>query len=153
MNHVNDRTAAWLAGELGPNEKLDFERHVADCPSCSREVEEARRVWDLVEEGPAPAASRSSVWPAVQARTTRRDRSAGDWFFGRGPWTRRGWAACSVAAGLAMGMVLPRLWTTGKVEADPLDPRLAGSSWQADGQDTDLATWWLSADYDEEDGS
>jgi anti-sigma factor RsiW len=153
MNHVYNKTAAWLAGELEPTEKRDFEQHVASCPSCAREAEEARRVWNHVEEGPAPVASPYSVWPGVQARTTRRDRSAGDWFFGRGPWTRRGWAACAVAAGLSMGMVLPGLWTGGTDEADPVDPRLAESSWLADGQDTDLATWWLAANYDEEDGS
>ena len=59
----------------------------------------------------------------------------------------------SVAAGLSMGMMLPGLWTGGTAEADPVDPRLAESSWLADGQDTDLATWWLAANYDEEDGS
>ena len=90
---------------------------------------------------------------AVRARTFGRERLEREWFFGARPWTRRGWAACAVAAGLAMGMLLPGLWSAGTIETDPVDPRLAGSSWLEDGMSTDLATWWLAADYGEEDGS
>jgi len=153
MTHVNHRMAAWLAGELEPTELEDFERHLDACPDCAREAEQARRVWDLVDVLPTSAEARPSVWTAVKARTVGNGRSDRDWFFGVGPWTRRGWAACAVAAGLAMGMLLPGMWTDGTAGADPVDPRLAESSWQVDGESTDLAEWWLAANYDEEGGS
>jgi len=43
MNHVFDQIEAYLADGLSPGERLAFESHAADCPTCARALAEARQ--------------------------------------------------------------------------------------------------------------
>lgn len=138
MKHVIDNMAAYLAGELAADESARLERHCADCPACSAELEEMRRAWDLMETAAVEVPRNPRLWEAVRERTVAREA----WFFGARPWVRRGWATGAVAAGLMMGVLLPGAFSPGEAEADPLDPVLSGSTWAGEGS-TELSDWWL----------
>jgi hypothetical protein len=77
--------AAYVLGALSPTERLDFERHLADCPDCTRAVRELAglpgllgRVEASVLEGPQPdAPPPETLLPALsrEVRRGRRQRS------------------------------------------------------------------------------
>src|SRR5689334_5647104 len=44
----------YVLGKLEPWERARFERHLAGCATCRRELEELRRMAALLDEAPAP---------------------------------------------------------------------------------------------------
>ncbi len=46
---------ASLVGEVHPEERREFEGHVAACPSCQEELTSLRQVWDRLGQWPIPA--------------------------------------------------------------------------------------------------
>jgi anti-sigma factor RsiW len=147
MNHVSDRLVAYLAEELDPRTRAAVADHLAACAACAAELEECRRTWDLLETARVRAPRSPGAWEAVRARTTARP----PWFFGAGPWVRRGWATAAVAAGLVFGVVVPTILAPGAADAEASDPVLAGTAWNDDAAG-DLAGWWLATALDEEAG-
>jgi anti-sigma factor RsiW len=147
MTHVSDRLAAYLAEELDLRARAAVAEHLAGCAACAAEFEESRRAWDLLESARVEVPRSPGAWAAVRGRTTARP----PWFFGAGPWVRRGWATAAVAAGLVFGAVAPMVFSPGAAEAETADPVLAGSAWNDDAAG-DLAGWWLGSAADEEDG-
>lgn len=75
---VHTLTGAYALNALDAHERADFEHHLADCPECSREVEELRltanRLGAAVAE-PPPDALRQRV--LAQISRTRQDPPAG----------------------------------------------------------------------------
>jgi anti-sigma-K factor RskA len=72
--HVHLLTGAYATGALAGPERELFERHLADCPSCTQEVRELRattaRLAEAVAEPPSPA-MRAAVLQAIG--TVRQD--------------------------------------------------------------------------------
>lgn len=96
---------AYVLGALTPAERLDFERHLADCPDCSRRVQELAGLTGLLarvspqvmddqsaeDVPPVPDSVLSSLLGDVR-RERRRRR-----------WLAAGLAAAAVVAGAAIG--------------------------------------------------
>ncbi len=156
MKHVQEKLPAWAAGELDAAEHAAVESHLETCDACRREAAATRELWLRLDEarvGPQGP----SAWPAIRARTVGRRQTA--WFFGDGPLARAGWAAATVAAGLAVSLLLPGSMTTSPAVAADDDSLLAGlwledtSLETADAQGR-LSALWLDAAGDvEDDGS
>lgn len=147
MTHVTDRLAAYLAGELDATARSAVDEHLAGCSACATELEETRHAWDRLEAARIETAAGPGVWEAVRERTVARP----PWFFGAGPWVRRGWATVAVAAGLAVGVGVPTMLVPGTADAESTDPVLGGSAWNDDAAG-DLAGWWLETATEEETG-
>lgn len=103
MEHVSGLLHRWLGGELGADELVAVEAHLAACPACRSEADALTTVWqDLAQVAPRPGSG--SVWPAVQARIFA---PRPGWFFGGRPLIRAGLATAAVACGLVAGALLP----------------------------------------------
>ncbi len=143
MKHVGDRIQAFVAGELAGDERQAIADHLADCPACNREAEEARRLWGLLGDaavpGPLPA---SSGWPGIQARTFGRAR--GSLLYGGGLWSKTGIAATALAAGLALAILLPGGNTEDAVLASDGDVAWGSSFWLDEQADTAFSERWLA---------
>jgi anti-sigma factor RsiW len=107
MKHVVENIPAYLAGELDGDRLAMVEAHLESCPACRAELEEVRTTWDLLEKVEAASSPASNVWPAVRARTMGQKTPERAWFFGTGNLARTGMATAAVAAGLALGILLP----------------------------------------------
>ena len=125
MKHVEEVIQNYLAGELGPVRAAAVEKHLAECPRCRREVEQARKLWNLIDAAEVVSVEEGSIWPAVRERTLVRKSARHQWFFGSGPWTRRGLAAGAVAAGLVVGLLAP----AGSVDKERIAVAQENSSW------------------------
>ncbi len=85
---------AYVLGALAPEERLEFERHLADCPVCARSVQQLAGLpgllsqvsVDVLEAAPADEAMPDTLLPAL-VREVRRERRR-----------RRRWATGLVAA-------------------------------------------------------
>jgi len=92
-----DSLDAYVADMLDPNERVELERHLADCPACRRAVEASRQTWsdlDAWQDAPPPAgladaalnrhASRGRIfriaWPAVAAAGVALAFAAWSWY-------------------------------------------------------------------------
>lgn len=140
MKHVTHRLEAWLGGELAPDEAAQVQAHLAACTACRADADDLQTVWSVLAEA-APAPERSSVWPAVQARTTR--DSGGGWFFGGTPVRRAGLAAMALTVGLLAGVLVPGGGTAVADEADAGALWLSGATWSDTG-DVFLDDLWLT---------
>lgn len=60
---LGDQLAAYHDGELAPSLARRFEAHLADCPACTRELDELRRISEAVR-----GASAATLDPAALAR-------------------------------------------------------------------------------------
>lgn len=133
MKHVTDQLQLFVSGELdGPQWDL-VEEHLKSCPSCRAEADEVRGMWEeLGSVGPLP--SNRSVWPAVQARTFGAESANREWFFGSGGLVRGALAATALAAGLALGVLVPANEGWDGNDADPgsASSFLSESSWLSD---------------------
>lgn len=82
----------YLAGELNPQERAAFKRHLAKCSVCRAEL----TLWQAAQEpAPAPAAP-APVVEALFAKTTRKPKFWRAFF-------RPAWVACALAAVLVAG--------------------------------------------------
>jgi len=73
--HVEDSLAAFLDGEMTPEEAERVRAHVGECPRCARALEEMRAVVAaLREESASSAEPVRPMWPAVQAGISSRQR-------------------------------------------------------------------------------
>jgi anti-sigma factor RsiW len=52
--HVVDKLEAYLDGELGEPQVRQVEVHVAECPACRAELDELRRLSEVLQESPPP---------------------------------------------------------------------------------------------------
>ncbi|MBK7141207.1 MAG: zf-HC2 domain-containing protein [bacterium] len=73
----------YLDGELSPQQVADLERHLADCPACTSELESGKKLRDLLKQTrdastpPEPGADYWSESEAlIYARTVESSRSA-----------------------------------------------------------------------------
>ena len=61
----------YLLGECTPDERAAFERHLTSCAACRQEMQELRRVWEMLplveEEAEVPADLKAEVMNAVFA--------------------------------------------------------------------------------------
>lgn len=98
---------AYVLGALTPAARLDFERHLADCPDCRRRVQELAGLTGLLahvspqvlEDPPAEDVRPvpGSVLPALLGEVRRERR--------RRRWLVAGLAAAAVVAGATVGVV------------------------------------------------
>lgn len=103
--HERERLAAWIDGELPPEERRDVEAHLAECEECARLLADMAAVDGLARDLPleAPPGYFESFPARVRTRleaTTRARRG----LRGRGPGPAWTWA---VAAALLLGVVTP----------------------------------------------
>jgi anti-sigma factor RsiW len=72
---LSEFLADYLADELGPDERLRFEEHLAECPECVaylRSYAETRQlVKDAFEDGPLPPPPEELVRAILAARDGR----------------------------------------------------------------------------------
>jgi anti-sigma-K factor RskA len=69
MSEIHSAVGAYVVNALGPDEREEFEAHLAVCPTCSREVvefgETAAELSLLASAPPPPAALRGSILSAI----------------------------------------------------------------------------------------
>ena len=69
MSEIHGAVGAYVVNALDPDEREEFEAHLAVCPTCSREVvefgETAAELSLLASEPPPPAALRGSILSAI----------------------------------------------------------------------------------------
>jgi anti-sigma factor RsiW len=148
MNHVTDRLAAHMAGELLPEESAAVREHLAVCSACRLAAAEYEEIWNLMEPEAVAVHPGPSVWPSVRERTLG---SRSTWFFGPRGWVRRGLAAAAVAAGLALGLLAPGAGIDAQWnDAAASDLLLAASSLEDGSGESGLAGIWLAAGTDVE---
>ncbi len=151
MKHIEPDIARRLAGQLEPEQERRFDAHVAECPDCARLVAETRSLWDALGDASAvrDAQQVSSVWGAVQERTTGRE---GEWFFGASHWVRSVLAVGTVAAGLVLSVLLPGGGpgpeSAGAAELESI--WLEESAWTTAAGEGGLETLWLDAGLESE---
>ncbi len=144
MKHVDDKIQAYVAGELSDQQVQMVIDHLASCPACAGEAERARQLW--AQLGAAASATRvpaGSAWPGIQARTFGRAQSS--LLYGAGRWSKAGFAATALAAGLALAILLPS--ENSKLTVLPEADEMAwGSSFWLDEQsDAAFSELWLAA--------
>ena len=65
MKHVVDKIQAYVSGELVDAEKQLVIEHLAECPTCARETEDARELWAVLgEENVLDNLSSTTAWLA-----------------------------------------------------------------------------------------
>jgi hypothetical protein len=141
MKHVTNMIQAYISGELDSTRTAAVEDHLNECPSCRKEADAARGMWEMLGALDPPPSDTGSVWTAVQARTFGRGTTEHEWFFGAGNLTRTGLATAAVAAGLMLGVLLP----SGPDLQEGVDSGLTDTSWLVE------STWlsessWLGGD-------
>ncbi len=157
MKHVTGHLAAYLGGELDGPTRARVDDHLAECPACRAELASLDEVWAVLgAAASAPVPAPSDLWSKVRSRTVAVDPARVPWFFGRGPWTRAGWAAAAVAAGVFVALVLPGgMGPDGTGSASLVSDDSAGwlsSTWLDDTSNPGLAEQWMLAGLDS-DGS
>ena len=152
MRHVDEKVQAFVAGELSGAEQQLVADHVANCPACAREVAQARQLWDLLGEAEVPRGMpqdllentpAESTWLEIQARTFGRTR--GSLLYGGGRWSKAGFAATALAAGLAVAVLLPRGDAADKILSSDSDTSWGSSFWLDEQSDSGFSTMWLTA--------
>lgn len=142
MKHVADKIQAYVSGELAGAEEQFVVDHLAECPACAQEAEQARQLWAVLGEANVlENLTSASAWPDIQARTFGRQSSSV--FYGGGLWSKTGIAAFAVAAGLALAVLLPAGSTQDVIFAE--DSEALGSSfWLSEQSDTAFSEMWLA---------
>jgi anti-sigma factor RsiW len=69
---------AYLDGKASPSERRKVQAHLAECGECRERAEQFRRLWDVLDEWPAPAPS-AAFDAAVRARLAQEPQRAGFW--------------------------------------------------------------------------
>lgn len=82
----------YLAGELNPQERAAFKRHLAACRVCRAEL----TLWQAAQEQVQAPAAPAPVVEALFAKTTRKPKFWQAFF-------RPAWVACALAAVLVAG--------------------------------------------------
>lgn len=102
-----------LAGALPPTVQADLRRHLASCPACRTEFDEASETWSLLGRLPAPEPDSAAMWTRFSARLAdaerpsqrrgvRASRVRWHWWLGR-PALGGAAAAALLVAGVAIG--------------------------------------------------
>jgi anti-sigma factor RsiW len=69
MSEIHGAVGSYVVNALDPDEREEFEAHLAVCPTCTREVQEfcetAAELSLLASATPPPAALRSSILSAI----------------------------------------------------------------------------------------
>ncbi len=141
-----DQIQAWLSDQLDSESAGRLEAHLADCPDCAAQAAQQKQLWELLGQGDVRTSGpSSSVWPTVRQRTFGAAPN-GTWFFGRGQLMRTSLAACAVAAGLMVGILLPGipgLSSTAGADETNSDLWVSEASWLDDSATDGLAGIWL----------
>lgn len=82
----------YLAGELNPQERAAFKRHLVECRACRAEL----TLWQAAQEQVQAPAAPAPVVEALFAKTTRKPKFWQAFF-------RPAWVACALAAVLVAG--------------------------------------------------
>ena len=69
--HDTTRLSDYLDGELTSAERAELEAHLAECPECTRTLEELRAVVETAERLPELPPERE-LWPGIEARLAPR---------------------------------------------------------------------------------
>lgn len=144
---------AWLSDHLEAGAVEQFDAHMADCADCAAHAAMEKELWELLGQGDARASGpASSVWPSVQQRTFGKmsNNGNGAWFFGRGQLMRGSLAACAMAAGLTVGVLIPGLSSTATADEINGDLWVSEGSWLDDSATDGLAGIWLGPGLVEE---
>jgi predicted anti-sigma-YlaC factor YlaD len=137
MNHVREWIQAFVAGELDQEKKSAVEKHLAECAECRAEADRSVDLWEVLASADTRLPLTASVWPSVQARTLGQLSGSRAWFFGKGPWMRAGLATAAVAAGLAVGVLVP----AGSSEQARIDGEVSEASWLLDSSWLSGSSW------------
>lgn len=123
-NTAIERFADYLAGELGPAERKEFERHLSDCSACAAELRGLSETWSKLGVLPVERPStdlrrrfyemleteKREIAEAERAEK-RRLRAESGWL--RRPAFQLGAAAALLAVGVLAGLGLGRLGVGG----------------------------------------
>ncbi len=117
--------SAYVDDELGHAQRVRVEAHVETCARCRDEVERFRRLTsvlravDVEELADLPEIS---LWPAIERKITGNaavPRSVAErWRRWAPAWARPVWVPLTVAAVLALALVLPLMHQTATSQAD-----------------------------------
>ena len=121
--HIEERIAAYLDGELSETEATAVSSHAEACDRCTRALREARKVHRLLD-GDEAAQPLASMWPEVESRLRR-----------RAPMFDLPFATATAAA-LAAGVMLGVLTFDRAQEPVALTEVVSSSSdtWSTDGE-------------------
>jgi anti-sigma factor RsiW len=102
---IGERLVDWMAGRLDAPERGELERHLAQCPGCSRTAAEMRALWQLLDE--LPAVEASAAFTARLRQRWEQERLRHD--FSLPAWLRPAAAvAATVFLAVWVGFRLPR---------------------------------------------
>ncbi len=148
--HVTDRLQALVSGELSSADAQVVNEHLARCPSCAQEAVQVRSLWDELEPVDQITPTRPSVWPAIRSRTVA--CQPGLEVPGTSRWSQAGFVALTLAAGLALAVLMPDQADKASMLAQESETATGGSFWLDEQSDTTLNELWL-ASVDEGEGS
>ena len=121
---IRELAADWMRGGLTDAEKEEFDRHLADCPSCRDEIGDMGSLWEKVDtaldEEPGPGMERkfNSMLEAYidgsRTVSAKEGTTRGTTIFS-GPWRPVFQAAAAVVL-LAVGILLGRGMEHGKLK-------------------------------------
>ncbi len=99
----------YLYDELEDREKERLEGHLKECPACSRELDEWRSVFSLVNKAEAeqmPRADWGKCWQGIRGQLGQKEMKPGKSF----PIPRWALAAASALIVFALGIFFGRIW-------------------------------------------
>ena len=99
----------YLYDELEDKEKERLEAHLKECPACSRELDEWRSIFSLVNKAEAeriPRADWDKCWQGIRGGLEQKEIKAGKGF----PISRWALAAASALIVFALGIFFGRIW-------------------------------------------
>ena len=107
---ANEMMDAWIDGELPPEKRTVFEHHLLGCRTCSGQIEELRRLTNLLKTHP-PAQPSAGLKRRTLSLFIKEANPKGLFFW----WTGLGWEmqtamAASALIGLGIGCHLGDGW-------------------------------------------
>lgn len=137
--------AAFLDGELGPDDEQRLEAHVAGCPRCTADLAEQRRVRAALRRAGTHLRAPDSLGARIESDFSR----------GRRPFWGRALALGGLAAALVIMAVAGLLWAASRIPDRAVLARAAGAHEQeslsqtpvtfASGDAAAVAAWARSA--------
>jgi len=136
--NFEEKLSAYIDGELGYEERAVLEKHLLECPSCSRHLEEMRRVESfkpMLEPPEVPEEKWRKCWNEIKKQTTDSIPvarvQAGVTRRRRAYWLRRALAGTGAVAALIVVVVI-LLWSGEAPEAPgstPPSPSVCVHDW------------------------
>ncbi|MGC8667436.1 MAG: anti-sigma factor family protein [Chthonomonadales bacterium] len=112
---ARDHFSDYASGHAHEALRAALDLHLADCPSCRREVEDLKLLWralDQLEVVEAPPSLRSEVWRRIDAEAQLqqqlRPRTLANLLAGRAAWQRvTAWGVAVCLVALLAGITVP----------------------------------------------